>query len=87
MRLPEAYRSLPRPSSPTAAKASATRPYSLDALIQRRTDCASRCLPHREGGVNTTHAKSCAYGFRSLDDQINDRFNQLIYKLLLSLLA
>ncbi len=31
MRLPQAYRSLPRPSSPAAAKASAIRPYSLDA--------------------------------------------------------
>ena len=31
MHLPEAYRSLPRPSSPAAAKASAIRPYSLDA--------------------------------------------------------
>ena len=27
--LPEAYRSLPRPSSPTSAKASAMRPYLL----------------------------------------------------------
>ena len=31
MRLPGAYRSLPRPSSPATAKASAMRPYSLDA--------------------------------------------------------
>ena len=31
MRLPVAYRSLPRPSSPAAAKASAMRPYSLGA--------------------------------------------------------
>ena len=31
--LPEAYRSLPRPSSPTSAKASTVRPYSLDHII------------------------------------------------------
>ena len=35
MRLPGAYRSLPRPSSPATAKASAMRPYSLDARILR----------------------------------------------------
>ena len=28
--LPEAYRSLPRPSSPSGAKASIVRPYALD---------------------------------------------------------
>jgi hypothetical protein len=31
--LPEAYRSLPRPSSPTDAKASIVRPYTLDQNI------------------------------------------------------
>ena len=30
--LPEAYRSLPRPSSPTDAKASIVRPYALDQV-------------------------------------------------------
>ena len=34
MRLPGAYRSLPRPSSPATAKASAMRPYSLDAKFE-----------------------------------------------------
>ncbi len=32
MLLPEAYRSLPRPSSPIGAKASIVRPYALDSI-------------------------------------------------------
>ena len=36
MRLPVAFRSLPRPSSPAAAKASAMRPYSLGAKFRRQ---------------------------------------------------
>jgi hypothetical protein len=32
--LPEAYRSLPRPSSPSDAKASTVRPYLLDQIIK-----------------------------------------------------
>ena len=30
LQLPQAYRSLPRPSSPPCAKASTVRPYALD---------------------------------------------------------
>ena len=33
LRLPQAYRSLPRPSSPLCAKASTVRPYTLDLVV------------------------------------------------------
>src|SRR6267143_2839532 len=32
LQLPQAYRSLPRPSSPPCAKASTVRPYALDLI-------------------------------------------------------
>ena len=52
MRLPGDFRSLPRPSSPAAAKASAARPYSLDAKgvpaglarVQRAAAAAPACF-------------------------------------------
>src|SRR5712692_6272831 len=43
LQLPQAYRSLARPSSPPCAKASTVRPYALDLV-------ASRC-----DSSNTTH--------------------------------
>src|SRR5260221_13771133 len=43
LQLPQAYRSLARPSSPPCAKASSVRPYALDIV-------ASRC-----DSSNTTH--------------------------------
>ena len=33
LQLPQAYRSLPRPSSPPCAKASTVRPYALDLSV------------------------------------------------------
>ena len=33
LQLPQAYRSLPRPSSPLGAKASTVRPYTLDLVV------------------------------------------------------
>ena len=33
LQLPQAYRSLPRPSSPPCAKASTVRPYALDLIV------------------------------------------------------
>ena len=33
LQLPQAYRSLPRPSSPPCAKASTVRPYTLDLIV------------------------------------------------------
>jgi hypothetical protein len=33
LQLPQAYRSLPRPSSPPCAKASTVRPYALDLKV------------------------------------------------------
>src|SRR5437899_4304878 len=33
LQLPQAYRSLPRPSSPRCAKASTVRPYALDLSV------------------------------------------------------
>ena len=33
LQLPQAYRSLPRPSSPPCAKASTVRPYTLDLVV------------------------------------------------------
>jgi hypothetical protein len=33
LQLPQAYRSLPRPSSPSCAKASTVRPYTLDLVV------------------------------------------------------
>src|SRR5574341_1071098 len=33
LQLPQAYRSLPRPSSPLCAKASTVRPYALDLIV------------------------------------------------------
>jgi hypothetical protein len=33
LQLPQAYRSLPRPSSPLCAKASTVRPYTLDLVV------------------------------------------------------
>src|SRR2546425_12466637 len=33
LQLPQAYRSLPRPSSPPCAKASTVRPYALDLVV------------------------------------------------------
>src|SRR5712692_2986725 len=33
LQLPQAYRSLPRPSSPPCAKASTVRPYALDLMV------------------------------------------------------
>ena len=33
LQLPQAYRSLPRPSSPSCAKASTVRPYALDLIV------------------------------------------------------
>ena len=35
LQLPQAYRSLPRPSSPPCAKASTVRPYALDLIISQ----------------------------------------------------
>src|SRR5689334_25414302 len=35
LQLPQAYRSLPRPSSPPCAKASTVRPYALDLSVSR----------------------------------------------------
>src|SRR5437588_12458512 len=45
LQLPQAYRSLPRPSSPPCAKASTVRPYALDLT----TLSVSVCF------LNTTH--------------------------------
>src|SRR2546430_15984937 len=36
LQLPQAYRSLPRPSSPPCAKASTVRPYALDLSVSGR---------------------------------------------------
>ena len=46
MQLPEAYRSLPRPSSPTRAKASPVCASSLDqhkSLVSHQETCTKRC--------------------------------------------
>src|SRR6266550_9333670 len=45
LQLPQAYRSLPRPSSPPCAKASTVRPYALDLTS----------LSVSVGFLNTTH--------------------------------
>src|SRR5207244_11957218 len=55
LQLPQAYRSLPRPSSPPCAKASTVRPYALD-LSSR---CASS-TPHTHSSVG----KERISGFR-----------------------
>ena len=47
LQLPQAYRSLPRPSSPPCAKASTVRPYTLDLIVLR---CDSSTPTH------TTHS-------------------------------
>ena len=47
LQLPQAYRSLPRPSSPPCAKASTVRPYALDLIVLR---CDSSNTTH------TTHS-------------------------------
>jgi hypothetical protein len=49
VRLPEAFRSLSRPSSPVRAKASTVRPCSLDRISSPATSCVSR----RGGGANS----------------------------------
>src|SRR5207245_5894377 len=50
VQLPQAYRSLPRPSSPPCAKASTVRPYALDL-----TACVSVMIPRHY----TTPLVSC----------------------------
>ena len=50
--LPEAYRSLPRPSSPTGAKASIVRPYALDQTILT-------CPPRRIGADRFSAQVAC----------------------------
>ena len=44
--LPDAYRSLPRPSSPVRAKASTVRPSSLDQMSYKDEDASQifRCI-------------------------------------------
>ena len=44
LQLPQAYRSLPRPSSPPCAKASTVRPYALD-LVALRCDSSTPHAP------------------------------------------
>src|SRR5690348_9525625 len=45
LQLPQAYRSLPRPSSPPCAKASTVRPYALDLIVSQLSRCDSS-TPH-----------------------------------------
>src|SRR5438874_12040901 len=56
LQLPQAYRSLPRPSSPPCAKASTVRPYALDLSV-------SVCF------LNTTHTRQLSKNKKEEDDR------------------
>ena len=62
MRLPGAFRSLPRPSSPAAAKASAARPYSLGAENRRQAGPACSAAPRQKAGALLLDEKTTVRG-------------------------
>jgi hypothetical protein len=57
MRLPAAYRSLPRPSSPSVTKASAISPYSLAAKIGQTGRGMSKPLQNRAAALTENYAR------------------------------
>ena len=61
LQLPQAYRSLPRPSSPPCAKASTVRPYTLDLKCSLSGD--SSTLQH------TTHQLSKSKDFFKKEEE------------------
>ena len=55
LQLPQAYRSLPRPSSPPCAKASTVRPYALDLTVSRCD--SSNTTTHHSSVVKEQNAR------------------------------
>src|SRR5438874_11321455 len=65
LQLPQAYRSLPRLSSPPCAKASTVRPYALDlTTLSVRVCLLNRVQTIRQlwHYVNNDHARACKQG-------------------------
>ena len=80
--LPEAFRRLPRPSSPVIAKASTTCTYSLDPITLRTSDIKTGNIKKAISGFLSKPSNSYRYLYASIDTliQSNPLFRILFKK-------